>query len=102
MNAPQMTQQITTSPDTLAPSPETARFRLDGMSCASCVGRVERALLAVPGVKQAAANFGTGEARVSFAAPATRAAMAAALAQVGYPVVPQVVTLSVEGMTCAS
>jgi Cu+-exporting ATPase len=97
-----MTQQITTSPDTLAPSPETARFRLDGMSCASCVGRVERALLAVPGVQQAAANFGTGEARVSFAAPATRAAMAAALAQVGYPVVPQVVTLSVEGMTCAS
>jgi Cu+-exporting ATPase len=102
MNAPQMTQQITTSPDTLAPSPETARFRLDGMSCASCVGRVERALLAVPGVQQAAANFGTGEARVSFAAPATRTAMAAALAQVGYPVVPQVVTLSVEGMTCAS
>jgi Cu+-exporting ATPase len=102
MNAPQMTQQITTSPDTLAPSPETARLRLDGMSCASCVVRVERALLAVPGVQQAAANFGTGEARVSFAAPATRATMAAALAQVGYPVVPQVVTLSVEGMTCAS
>ncbi len=82
--------------------PETARFRLEGMTCASCVGRVERALKAVPGVETASANFGTGEATASFHAPATREAMAEALARAGYPAVPEVVTLSVEGMTCAA
>ncbi|MBP9185363.1 MAG: copper-translocating P-type ATPase [Fuscovulum sp.] len=81
---------------------ETARFRLEGMTCASCVGRVERALKAVPGVTEASANFGTGEAMVRFHAPATRAEMAQALARVGYPAVPEVVTLAVEGMTCAA
>ncbi|GAB1362917.1 hypothetical protein MASR1M32_21530 [Rhodobacter sp.] len=81
---------------------ETARFRLEGMTCASCVGRVERALKAVPGVESAAANFGTGEASARFRAPATRETMAAALAGAGYPAVPEVITLSVEGMTCAA
>lgn len=81
---------------------ETARFRLEGMSCASCVGRVERALTALPGVASASANFGTGEVMVRFGAPATREQMATALAEAGYPVLPEVVTLSVEGMTCAA
>ncbi|MBK8440881.1 MAG: copper-translocating P-type ATPase [Rhodobacter sp.] len=80
----------------------TIRFRLDGMSCASCVGRVERALTTVPGVTVASANFGTGEATATYAPPATPEAMAAALARAGYPVAPEVVTLAVEGMTCAS
>ena len=94
-----------TAADILIPpgtAPETARFRLEGMTCASCVGRVERALKAVPGVESAAANFGTGEASVSFHPPATRETMAAALARAGYPAVPETVTLSVEGMTCAA
>ena len=64
-----------------APITETARFRLEGMSCASCVGRVERALKALPGVEDASANFGTGEAVVQFHAPAGRAEMAALLAE---------------------
>jgi Cu+-exporting ATPase len=81
---------------------ETARFRLEGMSCASCVGRVERALTALPGVLSASANFGTGEAVVRFGAPTTHEQMARALAEAGYPVLPEVVTLSVEGMTCAA
>ncbi len=81
---------------------ETARFRLEGMSCASCVGRVERALTALPGVQSASANFGTGEALVRFVAPANRDDMARTLAKAGYPAVPQTITLAVEGMTCAS
>ena len=85
-----------------ADQPDTLRFHLEGMSCASCVGRVERALKAVPGVVGASANFGTGEAVVQFRAPATPAAMAVALAGAGYPAVPQVVSLAVEGMTCAA
>ncbi len=35
-----------------------------GMSCASCVRRVERALLAVPGTAAASVNFATGRVRV--------------------------------------
>ncbi|WP_395539908.1 heavy metal translocating P-type ATPase [Neotabrizicola sp. sgz301269] len=81
---------------------ETAHLQLDGMSCASCVARVERTLKALPGVNSASANFGTGTAMVSFDAPATRAQMAEALGKIGYPVRPQVMELSVEGMTCAS
>ena len=59
---------------------ETARFRLDGMTCASCVARAERVLKAVPGVEAAAVNLSTETADVRFAAPATREAMAVALA----------------------
>ena len=58
----------------------TIRFRLDGMSCASCVGRVERALTTVPGVTVASANFGTGEATATYAPPATPEAMADVIA----------------------
>jgi copper chaperone CopZ len=81
---------------------ETARLALGGMSCASCVARVERALTALPGVVAAGANFGTGRVEADFRPPASRAGMAAALARAGYPVVPVTVDLAVEGMTCAA
>jgi len=38
-----------------------------GMTCASCVGRVERALKKVPGVSDAVVNLATESARVTFA-----------------------------------
>ncbi|MFO1107284.1 MAG: heavy metal translocating P-type ATPase [Amaricoccus sp.] len=51
---------------------EAAPSRTDlvilGMHCASCVGRVERALLAVPGVTEASVNLATGRARIAGAA----------------------------------
>src|SRR4051812_48862097 len=47
-----------TIPDT------TTRLRLDGLSCASCVARVERALAGVPGVGGVSVNLATGEAQV--------------------------------------
>lgn len=37
---------------------------VEGMTCASCVGRVERALQAVPGVKTAAVNLATERAEI--------------------------------------
>lgn len=40
-----------------------------GMTCASCVGRVERALRKVPGVEDAAVNLATESARVAMAVP---------------------------------
>ena len=35
------------------------RFGVSGMTCASCVGRVERALKQLPGVREAAVNLAT-------------------------------------------
>ncbi len=53
------------------PAPDSATATLDlgvgGMTCASCVGRVERALKRVPGVQDATVNLATESARVVFA-----------------------------------
>ncbi len=47
-------------------SPATLDIGIGGMTCASCVSRVEKALSKVPGVTQAAVNLATESARVSF------------------------------------
>ena len=39
---------------------------VQGMTCASCVRRVERALRAVPGVQDAVVNLATHQARVIY------------------------------------
>ena len=78
------------------------RFSLEGMTCASCVARVERVLTALPGVTAASANLGMERAEVDYTAPATPEAMAAALAGAGYGARMTHVTLAVEGMTCAA
>ncbi|HMO09418.1 MAG TPA: heavy metal-associated domain-containing protein, partial [Paracoccaceae bacterium] len=39
------------------------------MTCASCVGRVEQALRAVPSVADATVNMATGRAQVRLAGP---------------------------------
>ncbi|HLP68383.1 MAG TPA: heavy metal translocating P-type ATPase, partial [Rhizobium sp.] len=45
--------------------PETVELEIEDMTCASCVGRVEKALKAVPAVERAAVNLATGQAIVS-------------------------------------
>ncbi len=45
----------------------TSTFRVEGMTCASCVRRVEKALAAVPGVASARVNLATEEATVESA-----------------------------------
>ncbi|MDT7835812.1 heavy metal translocating P-type ATPase [Aquabacterium sp. OR-4] len=64
-------------------------LRVDGMSCASCVGRVEKALLRVPGVLAASVNLATGSAQVQrLAGAAGDAALRQALQRAGYEAVP--------------
>ncbi|MFT4149514.1 MAG: heavy metal translocating P-type ATPase [Paracoccaceae bacterium] len=79
-----------------------SRFRLEGMTCASCVARAERVLKSLPGVQEAAVNLTTETADVRYGAPATPAQMAERLARAGYPPRQDTLVLSVEGMTCAS
>ena len=75
---------------------------VEGMTCASCVGRVEQALERVPGVVSATVNLATETAEVISAAPLDRALVVAAIEKAGYDVPAQTVDLSIEGMTCAS
>ena len=72
-----------------------------GMSCASCVGRVERALKAVPGVEAAAVNLATESATVQGQGVAP-AALVAAIRKAGYEVPQADYELAIEGMSCAS
>jgi Cu+-exporting ATPase len=64
----------------------TVELAVEGMSCASCVKRVENALAAVPGVRGASVNLATERARVDWqqAAAGTTEALVAAIAKAGY------------------
>src|SRR5689334_23009421 len=56
-----------------------------GMHCAACVGKVERALSAVPGVEQASVNLATEQATIAFDSSRTSVgALQAAVAAAGY------------------
>ena len=52
---------------------------IGGMTCASCVGRVEKALKRVPGVQSANVNLATESARIAFPADTAQAAQMEAL-----------------------
>lgn len=56
---------------------------IEGMTCASCVARVERALLKVPGVETASVNFATERATVH-SASGDATPLLAAIAKAGY------------------
>ncbi|MEP4036455.1 heavy metal translocating P-type ATPase [Pseudophaeobacter sp.] len=59
---------------------------IEGLSCASCVGRAEAALRAVPGVISAEVNLATERAEIRYLTGATRAAdLRAASTNAGYP-----------------
>jgi len=66
--------------------PEGGRLSLaiEGMSCASCVGRVERALKTVPGVSSAQVNLATQKADIVFADEPDAAAAVKAVEAAGY------------------
>ncbi|MGK4004545.1 heavy metal translocating P-type ATPase [Sorangium sp. So ce1036] len=72
-----------------APAAQRAQADLpvQGMTCAACVRRVERALRAVPGVQGATVNLVTRRATVAYDALATTpAALARAIVDAGYEV----------------
>ncbi|WP_269935189.1 heavy metal translocating P-type ATPase [Serratia liquefaciens] len=75
---------------------------VEGMTCASCVGRVERALKAVPGVQTAAVNLATERADITFSSLADPQAAVRAIESAGYAVREETTELGIEEMTCAS
>ncbi|NIZ15649.1 heavy metal translocating P-type ATPase, partial [Phaeobacter sp. HF9A] len=80
--------------------PIAATLSIEGMSCAGCVGRVDRTLAALPGVTDVSVNLATETARLTVADPADLRAADAALRDMGKPARHQTVQLAVEGMTC--
>jgi P-type Cu+ transporter len=78
------------------------KLQVTGMTCASCVTRVEKSLAAVPGVRSASVNLATEEAWVQADASVGADALAAAVRKAGYDVARRETTLQVQGMTCAS
>ncbi len=74
-----------------------------GMTCASCVAHVEKALLNVEGVDQVQVNLAAGKATVAYDPYLVDAVkMEQAITDIGYEVGREQVTLTVRGMTCAS
>ena len=61
------------------------RLEVQGMSCASCVGRIEKTLRAVPGVASASVNLATGAAVVVHSPSVEAQSLADAVTKAGYP-----------------
>jgi len=72
------------------------------MSCASCVGRVDKALRGVAGVHEVTVNLVTEQAVVQATPDTPTAALIDAVTAAGYPVKPQRIELAIADMSCAS
>ena len=82
---------------------EMITLPIEGMTCASCVGRVERAIRAVPGVADVSVNLATERAEVRFEGESADArAVTVAISEVGYTPGAQTIEVDIDGMTCAS
>ncbi|MDQ2779871.1 MAG: heavy metal translocating P-type ATPase, partial [Pseudomonadota bacterium] len=88
----------------LASSPSSTdwSFPIGGMTCASCVARVEKVLRHLPGVTSATVNLATEIATLRSGAELQPRTITEAVERAGYSVPQQAVTLEIDGMTCAS
>jgi Cu+-exporting ATPase len=75
---------------------------IEGMTCASCAGRVEKALQQLPGVTEATVNLATGAVRIEAACELPAASIKQAVEKAGYAVAENETDLAIAGMTCAS
>ncbi|WP_081334352.1 heavy metal translocating P-type ATPase [Burkholderia diffusa] len=96
---------------TAQPAPAASiELDIDGMTCASCVSRVEKALAKVPGVTRASVNLATERATIDAAPDVSASQLADAVRQAGYgatpvaapPAASRDLEFDIEGMTCAS
>ncbi|WP_424949330.1 heavy metal translocating P-type ATPase [Deinococcus sp.] len=76
---------------------------VQGMTCASCVGRVERGLKKVEGVGEVVVNLATERATVTYNPALTSPHLLLdRVRDVGYQPVTGIIDLGVQGMTCAN
>lgn len=79
-------------------SAEPVSVPVEGMTCASCVRRVETAAAKVPGVATSSVNFATKKLTVETADGFSAKALAAAVKKMGYEVSPNHIELNFEGL----
>jgi Cu+-exporting ATPase len=84
------------------PATTPLAFDVRGMSCASCVAHVEKALLATEGVRSVNVNLAAERVDVALSPDARAEKIARAVADAGYEPVVETLELGVRGMTCAS
>ncbi len=80
----------------------TLTLPVQGMTCASCVSHVEKALASVDGVSTATVNLATEQATIVLHKPVPHTILVEAIEDAGYEVPRRKLELAVEGMTCAS
>ncbi len=80
----------------------TLSIPVEGMTCASCVAHVEKAIAKLPEVAKVSVNLATERADVAFSGKPDAAAVVRAVEGAGYGVPAVTVELGVAGMTCAS
>ncbi len=78
------------------------QLNIEGMTCASCVTRVEKAIGKVPGVTRVSVNLGTEKATVTGQPQLGIADIVAAVETAGYSVPARDIQLTIGGMTCAA
>ena len=78
------------------------KIAIEGMTCASCVGRVERTLADVNGVTNASVNLANGAAQLDITEGVDLNQVATALGGIGYPLRTRTVKLTLTSMSCAS
>lgn len=85
-------------------TPTTKEFNLpiQGMNCASCVGRIERALNALPGVQHVSVNLANELAHVIGSTELSVEQLTTAIKNAGYEVPATEISLNIAGMTCSS
>ena len=80
------------------PVTEPISVSVEGMTCASCVRRVETAAAKVPGVMASSVNFATKKLTIEPTEGFSAKTLAAAVKKIGYEVTPQIIELAVHGL----
>ena len=80
----------------------TITLPIEGMTCASCVTRVEKSLARIPGVDEVAVNLALETATVTARGAVSAPTLEQAVGAAGYAVAHEDIVLDIRGMTCAS
>ncbi len=88
--------------------PQKLSFPIQGMTCASCVARIEKSLRALEGVREASVNLATEKANIVYDPSLVEPeSMKKAVEDLGYGIPQEMskegkITIAIGGMTCAS
>jgi len=77
-------------------------LQVEGMTCATCVGKVERTLDGLEFVQNPSVNLAGESARLTVSAPGDLARASEALARAGYPVVTDRLDIAIDGLPDAA